>query len=91
VWCLLIVGVLVKTRRQTFFLYEFVPFYIQLNKDFFLNNVSAFILVKIKQICSKQSLILKNYCSNVVVCKTESSSDPVVFNLITCSVNLAFD
>jgi hypothetical protein len=35
--------------------------------DFFLNNVSAFVLVKIKQICSKQSLILKNYSSNVIV------------------------
>jgi hypothetical protein len=32
----------------------FVPFYIQLKKE-------------IKQICSKQSLILKNYSSNVVV------------------------
>jgi hypothetical protein len=41
-------------------LYKFLPFYIQL-KDFFKNNVSAFVLVKIRQICSKQSLILKMF------------------------------
>jgi hypothetical protein len=37
-----------KTTRKK--LYKFVPFYIQLKKDFFLNNVSVFVLVKIKQI-----------------------------------------
>jgi hypothetical protein len=50
------------------YFYKFVPFYIQLKKD--LKKImlfSAFVLVKIKQISSKQSLIVKNYCSNVVV------------------------
>jgi hypothetical protein len=34
-----------------------------LKKDFKKNNVNAFVLVKIKQFCSKQSLILKNNSS----------------------------
>jgi hypothetical protein len=34
-------------------------------KGFSFDNVSAFVLVEIKQICSKQSLILKIFFSNL--------------------------
>jgi hypothetical protein len=49
-------------------------FLYSVKRRFSFNNVSAFVLVKVKQICSKQSLIRKNYFSNVAyVFKTKDN------------------
>jgi hypothetical protein len=44
-------------------------------KGFSINNVSAFVLVKIKQICSKQSLILKIFFLAILPIYSKQSSN----------------